>query len=101
ISFAKKHLLTSDCIHIPGKSVTYFCPVSTIKLGWVSMLIDRFLFGNKNEAGFYRVYNYPQSLLMADAAVFEELDFQGDLHVAEESIYVFEVKNSGWFDGFV
>ncbi len=98
----KQSVLTNDCIHIPGRVLTYFFPVSTLELKGFSGFFDKYILRNDSSStGFYRVYNFPGELRMADDQVFEDLDFQHKLFVPEEEFCEFTVNRPGKFDGFV
>eukprot|EP00746_Dinoflagellata_sp_MGD_P154957 gnl/MRDRNA2_/MRDRNA2_85131_c1_seq6.p1 gnl/MRDRNA2_/MRDRNA2_85131_c1~~gnl/MRDRNA2_/MRDRNA2_85131_c1_seq6.p1 ORF type:complete len:518 (+),score=85.28 gnl/MRDRNA2_/MRDRNA2_85131_c1_seq6:1-1554(+) len=102
LDLQRRKLLTHDCIFVPRRAVTLFAPTEQIQL----TCLERILHLNANRSGTgilsltkYHVKRFPKHMTLATAAVFEDLDFAGDLQAQQRRVVEFFTDRSGVFDG--
>lgn len=95
-------LLRSDCVFVPRRAATLFVPTMEIKLSCLERILC--LSGNRREQGLhcltkYHAHRFPEQMFLATPAVFEDLDFGGDLQTRRHAVVEFVTDRSGVFDG--
>ncbi len=105
-----RRFFDANCVAVPARCRTFIAPATLpadlrAKPAFGPLAADyaRRVFAAEGRTFDVRlcVRNFPREGLIAEPAVFEDLDFAGELATDYEGEARFVVATSGWFDGYV
>lgn len=102
MNLRQRGLLSQNCIFIPCRAMTFFAPTEQLDLSCLERIFQSFNTGRSTISRMikYNVNRFPESLLLAAPACFEDLDLSGDLHAHQHYVREFHTNRSAVFDGF-
>jgi len=95
-------LLSPDCLFVPRRAATLFVPTMEFELTCLERILCLFGSGQDSNLHCLTKYNadrFPQGAFLAPPALFEDLDFGGDLKTQRHAVVEFVTDCSGVFQG--
>lgn len=101
MNLRQRGLLSQKCIVIPRKAMTFFAPTEQVSLSCLERILQLQNSGRSviRPLTKYHVNRFPENLLLAAPACFEDLDLSGDLHARQHYVREFYTNRSAVFDG--
>lgn len=103
LDLRRRSLLAQDCKFIPSEAMTMFMPTEQIELSCLERILH--MHSNDCASGIrcctkYHALRFPLSASLAAPALFEFLDFGGDLQSRQRRSTEFRTLRDAIFDGF-
>jgi len=95
-------LLTPDCVFVPRRAATLFVPTMQVDLTCLERILCLCGGGQGGNLRCMTKYNadrFPQHAFLATPALFENLEFGGDLQTKRHAVVEFVTNCDGVFDG--